>query len=311
MMRRAIAALLAVTALLSVWLWYCHATRPWREWQAFARVFVQADGRVIDRTAGSRSTSEAQAYGLFFAFVANDRERFARILGWTANNLAGGDLKTQLPAWLWGLKPDGSWGVIDANPASDADLWLAYTLIEAARLWRQPEHRVLGEAILRQVKAQEIAEVPGFGLMLIPAPQGFKAEDGGWRLNPSYLPRGVGPRRPLGRAVAEPFEGHAPAAHQGHRTRLVPGDGQRRVAGGCHHAGCLELRRHPRAAVGRHDARARRWSKRTSPPAGSAGRRAGQNPRTARKARFHQRCSQRGQSGGLFCRRVAFSCDNG
>lgn len=188
-MKRTIAALLAAIVLSAAFFsWHCWRIRHWPEWQAFVRVFVQTDGRVIDRTAGGRSTSEAQAYALFFALVANDRPRFAQVLAWTSNNLAQGDLKANLPAWLWGVQPDGGWGLRDGNPASDADLWLAYTLVEAARLWQQPEYARIGRAMLEQVKLKEVAEVPGVGLMLLPAPQGFKAQDGSWRLNPSYLP---------------------------------------------------------------------------------------------------------------------------
>lgn len=187
-MKAAIAALLAAIVVLGAVAAHCWQLRHWRAWDAFAKGFVQPDGRVIDRTAGDRSTSEAQAYSLFFALVANDRARFAAILDWTRNNLAEGDLSTRLPAWLWGVRDDGSWGIRDSNPASDADLWLAYTLIEAGRLWQQPEYTATGRAMLALVKTQEVADIPGLGLMLLPAPQGFKAEDGTWRLNPSYLP---------------------------------------------------------------------------------------------------------------------------
>lgn len=189
-MKRTIAALLAAIVLAGGLFWHCWQVRHWLQWQAFAKVFVQADGRVIDRTASDRSTSEAQAYALFFALVANDRPRFENILRWTTNNLAGGDLKANLPAWLWGAPAggQGEWGIRDPNPASDADLWLAYTLIEAARLWQQPGYAAIGRGLLEQVKRREVAQVPGVGLMLLPAPQGFQAEDGSARLNPSYLP---------------------------------------------------------------------------------------------------------------------------
>lgn len=187
-MKRVIAALLAAVFLGSVYLIHCWREKHWQAWEAFARVFVQADGRVIDRTAGDRSTSEAQAYALFFALVANDSQRFQSILSWTANNLAQADLHANLPAWLWGARGEDGWGVRDANPASDADLWLAYTLFEAARLWQQPEYALTAKAVLELVKAHEIADVPALGLMLLPAPHGFVGKEGGWRFNPSYLP---------------------------------------------------------------------------------------------------------------------------
>jgi len=188
-MKRTIAALLVAIAVVGGYAVHCWQVRHWSAWAAFTRTFVQADGRVVDRTASGRSTSEAQAYALFFSLVANDRQRFERMLSWTTNNLAGGDLKANLPAWLWGARKDGSWGVIDANPAADADLWLAYSLIEAGRLWQRPDYAVIGRALMEQIKTREVAEVPGLGVMLLPAPEGFKAEDGSWRLNPSYLPQ--------------------------------------------------------------------------------------------------------------------------
>lgn len=160
----------------------------WPAWQAFVSGFIQDDGRVVDHTAEDRSTSEGQAYGLFFALVANDRLHFNQILEWTRNNLAQGKLGEELPAWLWGKRKDGSWGVIDANPAADSDLWLAQTLLEAGRLWQDSSLSDLGQAVLWQVEDREVKRLPGVGLMLLPGPTGFQAEDGTVRLNPSYLP---------------------------------------------------------------------------------------------------------------------------
>ena len=158
-----------------------------QHWQAYAQRFIQADGRVVEHSAGGRTTSEGQAYGLFFALVAGDRQRFDAILAWTENNLAAGDLTGQLPAWLWGRKSDGGWGVIDANAASDADVWLAYTLLQAGALWGETRYTHLGTLLLAQVRMKEIEDVPGVGPVLLPGPQGFHTTDGGRRLNPSYL----------------------------------------------------------------------------------------------------------------------------
>ena len=106
----------------------------WPLWENFRRHAIQSDGRVIERRADDRTTSEAQAYALFFALVANDRAQFERLLSWTQNNLANGDLRAQQPAWLWGSDTASRWRVLDANPAADADFWLAYTLLQAGRL---------------------------------------------------------------------------------------------------------------------------------------------------------------------------------
>ena len=159
----------------------------WPLWGRYVETFVAADGRVIDRSANDRTTSEGQAYALFFSLVANDRALFERLLTWTERNLARGDLGTNLPAWHWGRRKDGSWGVIDGNSASDADLWIAYALLEAGRLWSEPRYEKLARRVLANAAAREVASVPGFGPVLLPGPAGF-ALDGGYRINPSYAP---------------------------------------------------------------------------------------------------------------------------
>lgn len=161
----------------------------WARWQAFAERWVQADGRVLESSLEAHhSTSEGQAYALFFALVANDPERFAQIWRWSLENLAGNDLQTHLPAWLWGKGKDGVWQVQDANSASDADLWFAYALLEAARLWQQPQYQVDALRLLARIKTEEVEELPGLGLMLMPGSVGFVQPDNLWRLNPSYMP---------------------------------------------------------------------------------------------------------------------------
>ncbi|WP_370260853.1 cellulose synthase complex periplasmic endoglucanase BcsZ [Limnobacter sp.] len=164
------------------------AAKDWPAWQGFKSAFMSDDGRVIDRSeADLRTVSEGQSYALFFALVAKDKAAFDQILKWTENNLSQGSLANNLPAWVWGKKGE-DWGVIDANSASDADLWIAYALLEASRVWCQPAYaskaRALGELIL----AQESVDVPGLGLSILPGKQGFIKADGMIKLNPSYVP---------------------------------------------------------------------------------------------------------------------------
>ena len=167
----------------------CELINPsWSRWEAFKTHFIQHDGRVIDRTDGARSTSEGQAYGLFFALVANEPDTFASILSWTTHNLAQGSLTERLPAWLWGQRDDGSWGVIDANPATDADLWIAYTLLEAARLWDIPQYTIIADKLLAQVVQDNLVRADDGLTLLLPAPEGFDLDERGFRLNPSYFP---------------------------------------------------------------------------------------------------------------------------
>jgi len=186
-------AFLALTLLPSVACAKTHGLREqaphtWVHWEAFREHFISADGRVIDYTSDGRTTSEGQAYALFFALVANDREQFDWLLSWTQNNLAMGDLRKQLPGWLWGQDRSGSWHLLDANAAADADLWIIYTLLEASRLWREPSYRRLAARLAQHVIDAEVDELPGLGPTLIPGPEGFRLEDATWRLNPSYVP---------------------------------------------------------------------------------------------------------------------------
>lgn len=164
------------------------ASCDWSAWDNYKQAMMSSDGRIIDRSSKQLiTTSEGQSYGLFFALLANDRKSFERILEWTHNNLADGSLDAHLPAWEWGRSESGKWQVLDSNNATDADLWIAYTLLEAGRLWESPEYLELGQNMLWRTAAQSLRPLPGLGLMLLPGDTGFDSPEG-WRLNPSYLP---------------------------------------------------------------------------------------------------------------------------
>lgn len=172
--------------------------KPWPAWQRFVERFVQPDGRVINADLeGAPTVSEGQAYALFFALVAGERARFGRLHAWTRDNLAAGDLTDRLPAWKWGRTPAGEWGVLDENSAADADLWIAYTLVEAGRLWNLPAYTAAGTKLAGIIARREVATLPGLGAMLLPGESGFAPAADLRRLNPSYAPL------PLLRRLAE------------------------------------------------------------------------------------------------------------
>ncbi len=160
---------------------------PWPLCDAYSARFIDQQGRVFDPNGDQRTTSEGQSYALFFSLVDNKRDTFDRVLKWTQANLAGGDMSTHLPAWLWGKDKDGQWKTLDPNPASDSDVWIAYTLVEAGRLWKYKPYELLGRAMMAQIARSEVAKLPGFGPMLLPGPTGFQ-HGNNWTLNPSYLP---------------------------------------------------------------------------------------------------------------------------
>lgn len=159
----------------------------WPAWQQFRQELISADGRVIDYSSEARiTTSEGQSYAMFFALVANDRVTFDSLLDWTANNLTPDGLEKALPAWSWGRNEE-QWVILDSNNASDADLWMAYSLLEAGRIWKDAAYSELGVRMLWRSAAGSVRNLPGLGLMLLPADKGFEP-NGQWRLNPSYLP---------------------------------------------------------------------------------------------------------------------------
>jgi endoglucanase len=186
--RRRLVLWLAMGAILGASLSSAAKAQSWPLWESYNRYIVDDQGRVIDHSAQDRTTSEGQAYAMFFALVANDRTRFDKLLSWTEINLAGGDLTQRLPGWSWGKGPDGSWKILDPNPASDADLWIAYSLLEAGRLWHETRYVKLGTIIAIRIAQQEVAYVPGLGTTLLAGPVGFHPNDSTWLLNPSYLP---------------------------------------------------------------------------------------------------------------------------
>lgn len=183
--RQALQQLGALAVAGPAWAQRCAA---WPAWAAFRKAFIGDGGRVVESARNGRTVSEAQGYAMFFALVANERAVFERLLRWTEDNLAGGDLTQRLPAWHWGRREDGSWGVIDANAASDADLWIAYALGEAGRLWHDRRYTALSALLADRVLREETADLPGLGRTLLPGPRGFAPAPGRWRLNPSYLP---------------------------------------------------------------------------------------------------------------------------
>ena len=162
---------------------------PWHQlWNSYQAKFIDPQGRVIDWDDGGITTSEGQSYALFFALVANNPPLFQKILSWTQNNLAQGSLAAHLPAWRWGERANKTWGVLDTNSASDADLWIAYTLIQAGRLWDRNRYTAMGTLLAERIDQKEVAHLKGMGPMLIPGNQGFHIAPHTYVFNPSYLP---------------------------------------------------------------------------------------------------------------------------
>ena len=159
-------------------------------WNAYRQRFIQSDGRVIDREATGRSTSEGQAYAMLRAVFADDPESFALTLKWSENNLRRLDANKKpidhLWTWQWGRDPAGNWGTLDNNFASDADVDAITALILASRRWGRSEYLSLAQTKLIDLwKSSTIAA--NNQRYLLPGPLAAFQQGELLTLNPSYL----------------------------------------------------------------------------------------------------------------------------
>ena len=86
---------------------------------------------------------------------------------------AAGDLRAHLPGWLWGKRAMNGrcW---TTTPASDSDLWIARSLLEAGRLWQIPQYTEVGKgALVTRIADEEVTDMPGSGPMVLPGKVGF------------------------------------------------------------------------------------------------------------------------------------------
>ena len=195
-LKAVLAAVLLTCSSMSAWGQATNSCMDadWQPWVRAKSKLITAEGRVVDESDPRRiTTSEGQSYGLFMALVHNDTTLFRKLLHWTEMHLAGGDLGKQLPAWLWGRDDEGKWGVLDSNSASDSDLWIAYSLLEAGRLWNEVGYTLLANELLSHIAKSEVTTLDDLGVVLLPGEKGFR-HDGRTRLNPSYLPPQVAKR---------------------------------------------------------------------------------------------------------------------
>ena len=191
--------------------------------QAFLARYVAADGRVVRRDQGGDTVSEGQAYAMLLAVAIGDERRFARVWGWTVQQLRRPD---GLLAWRWA---DGA--VTDPQPAADADLDAARALVLAGWRFHRPAWARAGVALGRAVLRGETARV-GRERVLVAGPWARST----LAVNPSYYaPRAL---RALSRASGDRgFEAvrrsglRIVRALQAHRSGLAP-DWARATPGG-------------------------------------------------------------------------------
>ncbi|SFV28067.1 endoglucanase [Devosia crocina] len=154
------------------------------EWQSYLDAYVTEEGRVVDTANGNISHSESQGYGLILSALAENRESFDRILGFTRSELLVRE--DGLAAWLWDPEKDPH--VSDFNNATDGDILIAYGLLMAGETWNEPGLVEEARAMVTTIGRTMLVEADG-----LPAIRsggtGFDGDDStGYLpvLNPSY-----------------------------------------------------------------------------------------------------------------------------
>jgi endo-1,4-beta-D-glucanase Y len=157
-----------------------------RSWVSYRDQFITEGGRVVDREADDRTTSEGQAYAMLRAIFINDRQTFERVLSWAEANLARQD--DRLWAWHWGETAPGQWQIVDPNFATDADIDAITALILASRRWDCPAYLALAREKLDDLWVAATAAVAIDQRYLLPGPAiAFWSNPETLILNPSYF----------------------------------------------------------------------------------------------------------------------------
>lgn len=141
----------------------------------FLDTYVRPNGRVTRPDQGYDTVSEGQAYGMLLAEMAGKPAVFGRIWHWTRVHM-------QLPDGLFAFHTNAAGQLLSPNPASDADVLIAWALLRYGATNAAARHRQ-GQRVAAAVLAHEVTIGPGRMPILAAAPwaTGRPAS-----LNPSY-----------------------------------------------------------------------------------------------------------------------------
>lgn len=119
----------------------------------FLRTYVMPDGRISRPDQGGDTVSEGQAYGMLLAEVAGDDAAFGQIWRWTRTHL-------QQPDGLFAYHAAASGRVLSTQPASDADLLIAWALLRYGGAGSAAMHAD-GRRVASAILAREVTTGPG------------------------------------------------------------------------------------------------------------------------------------------------------
>jgi endo-1,4-beta-D-glucanase Y len=142
---------------------------------SFLGGYVLPNGRVARPDQGNDTVSEGQAYGLLLAEATGKPAEFGRIWRWTQDHL-------QLPSGLFAYHANAAGRLLSPEPASDADLLIAWALLRYQGPDAAARHQA-GQRVAAAVLAQEVTSGPAGQPVLTAGPW---ATGDPASLNPSY-----------------------------------------------------------------------------------------------------------------------------
>ncbi|MBA3724103.1 MAG: glycosyl hydrolase [Candidatus Levybacteria bacterium] len=154
-------------------------------WEKYKEKFINADGRVLDFSQESITTSEGQSYAMLRAVWSDDKETFDKVWKWTKENMKRPD--DALFTWRWGKLDDGTYGPLKnggENAASDADTDIALALIFAAHRWNQEAYQDQAKVIIADIWDVETDVANGKRYMIA---GNWATDDQRIVVNPSYF----------------------------------------------------------------------------------------------------------------------------
>ncbi len=158
-------------------------------WHTYTETTLEKDTlRTLDAERDYITTSEGQSYTMIRAVWMDDKEIFDRSWTWTKDNLQHDD--DTLLAWLFGKRPDGTYGVVTSegggNTASDADSDIALALVFAYSRWGDKTYLGDARALVKDIWDKEVILIGGKPYLA--ANNVEKTTKDPWvLLNPSYF----------------------------------------------------------------------------------------------------------------------------
>ena len=131
--------------------------------RAFLERYEASSGRVVRKDQGGDTVSEGQGYALLLAVAIGERQQFAAAWRWERTHL-------QLPDGLFAYHWSGG-KVVNAEPATDADLDTAWALVLAGQRFHNSQYLGQGLRVASAVLSNETTVVAGT-LQLVAGPWG-------------------------------------------------------------------------------------------------------------------------------------------